>query len=106
MYESISTLKSKVNFEKEIISIRPKLVMLARKFFHNHEDAEDAVQDACISAFRNIHQFRGDSKFSTWMYRIVINASNMHKRGTKYTFVQLPMTMQSMLLSPDKLVHD
>ena len=35
--------------------------------------AEDAVQEAFIKAFRNIHRFRGGSKFSTWIYRIALN---------------------------------
>lgn len=35
--------------------------------------AEDVVQDAFIKAFRQIHRFRGNSKFSTWLYRISVN---------------------------------
>ncbi|GAA1739711.1 RNA polymerase sigma factor [Aeromicrobium alkaliterrae] len=38
-------------------------------------DAEDALQDTLISAWQNIHKFRGNSKFSTWCYRIAANAS-------------------------------
>ena len=38
------------------------------------EEAADAVQDACLSAFRAADRFRGDAKVSTWLHRIVVNA--------------------------------
>ena len=41
----------------------------------DHGDAEDALQDALISAWQNIGSFRGGAKFSTWCYRIAANAS-------------------------------
>ncbi len=46
--------------------------------------AEDVLQDAFIKAFRNIHKFRGKSSFSTWLYRIVVNACyDEHRRKKK-----------------------
>ncbi|MGB6666706.1 MAG: sigma-70 family RNA polymerase sigma factor [Candidatus Acidiferrum sp.] len=46
----------------------------------NHEDAEDALQDGLLSAFRNLRRFEGRSQFSTWLTRIVINAALMRRR--------------------------
>ena len=46
----------------------------------NPEDAEDALQDGLLSAFRNLKSFEGRSQFSTWLTRIVINASLMRRR--------------------------
>ena len=46
----------------------------------NHEDAEDAVQDALLSAFCHLSQFEGRSQMSTWLVRIVINATRMRLR--------------------------
>jgi len=46
----------------------------------NVEDAEDAVQDALLSALRNIHQFRGQAQFSTWLGSIVLNSARMRLR--------------------------
>lgn len=43
-------------------------------------DVEDVVQDAFIQIFRSIDGFRGDSKFSTWLYRLVTNVTRMHLR--------------------------
>ncbi|GAA1677986.1 RNA polymerase sigma factor SigM [Fodinicola feengrottensis] len=41
----------------------------------NREDAADALQDACLSAFRAAASFRGDAAVTTWLHRIVVNAS-------------------------------
>src|SRR5579859_1301187 len=46
----------------------------------NYEDAEDALQDGLLSAFRNLKSFEGRSQFSTWLMRIVINAALMRRR--------------------------
>ena len=53
---------------------------VAYRIMGNQADAEDAVQDAFISAFRNFYRFRGDSSVSTWLYRIAVNASLMKLR--------------------------
>src|SRR4029077_2135171 len=47
----------------------------------NPHDAEDALQDGLLSAFRNLKSFRGRSQFSTWLTRVVINAALMRRRG-------------------------
>jgi RNA polymerase sigma-70 factor (ECF subfamily) len=46
----------------------------------NTEDAEDALQDGLLSAYRNVRRFEGRSKFSTWLTRIVVNAALMRRR--------------------------
>ena len=52
-----------------------KIFGLAMRMTGNRYDALDATQEAFISAFRNAKKFKGDSTFSTWLYRIAINAS-------------------------------
>lgn len=47
----------------------------------NPHDAEDALQDGLLSAFRNLKSFRGHSQFSTWLTRVVINAALMRRRS-------------------------
>jgi len=47
----------------------------------NPQDAEDALQDGLLSAFRNLKSFEGHSQFSTWLTRVVINAALMRRRG-------------------------
>ena len=46
----------------------------------NVADAEDAVQDALLSALTHVHQFRGQAKMSTWLTTIVINSARMRLR--------------------------
>ena len=52
-----------------------RMLAVARKLLPNEEDARDAVQDAFLSAFKSIDQFQGQSRLSTWLHRIVINAA-------------------------------
>jgi RNA polymerase sigma-70 factor (ECF subfamily) len=47
----------------------------------NPEDAEDALQDGLLSAFRSLKNFEGRSQFSTWLTRVVINAALMRRRS-------------------------
>ena len=53
---------------------------IAFHHLRNLADAEDAVQDAMLSALKNLHQFREDAKMSTWLTAIVINSSRMKLR--------------------------
>ena len=56
---------------------------VAFRMLRNAEDAEDAVQEAYISAFKALPNFKGQSKLSTWLYRIVVNACLMKIRKDK-----------------------
>lgn len=52
----------------------------AYRFLENSADAEDAVQDALLSAYKHIDQFRGDAQMSTWLTAIVSNSARMQLR--------------------------
>jgi RNA polymerase sigma-70 factor, ECF subfamily len=56
----------------------------------NVADAEDAVQDALLSALTHVHQFRGQAKMSTWLTTIVVNSARMKLRR-RLTSVQLTL---------------
>jgi RNA polymerase sigma-70 factor (ECF subfamily) len=58
----------------------PHLYYAADRLMHNPADAEDAVQEGLLAAFRHIDQFRGDSNLSTWLHSIVTNAARMQLR--------------------------
>jgi RNA polymerase sigma-70 factor (ECF subfamily) len=60
-----------------------QLFQTALRVLGNAEDAEDALQDGLLSAFRNLRRFEGRSQFSTWLTRIVINAALMRRRSAK-----------------------
>jgi RNA polymerase sigma-70 factor (ECF subfamily) len=67
-------------YELLVRSYTPRMLSVARRFLRSEEDARDAVQDAFLSAFRAIDRFEGNSRISTWLHRIVVNASLMKLR--------------------------
>lgn len=54
---------------------------LTLRMLGKDEDARDACQEAFLAAFRNLNKFRGDAKFSSWMYRIALNACHTRLRN-------------------------
>jgi len=68
------------DFEGVISSYSPVLFRVALRRLRNVEDAEDAVQDALLSAYKHIGQFEGRSQLSTWLTSIVTNTAGMKLR--------------------------
>ena len=68
-------------FEKLVRTHSGRLLAVARRMLKNEHDAQDAVQEAFVSAFRAIHGFQGDARLSTWLHRIVVNACLMKLRS-------------------------
>lgn len=68
------------------------------------EDAEDVAQEVFVQVYESIHSFKGESKFSTWLYRIAITKSMDHlrrkKRKKRFAFVQ------SLFGANNEMVHD
>lgn len=60
-----------------------RMLAVARRFLKNDEDAQDAVQEAFVNAFRSIDRFEGGSRLSTWLHRIVVNAALMRLRSKR-----------------------
>jgi RNA polymerase sigma factor (sigma-70 family) len=58
----------------------------------NEADADDVTQDVFIQVYQSVHSFKGDAKFSTWLYRIAVSKSLDHlkrkKRKKRFAFVQ------------------
>lgn len=78
------------------------LYQTAFRILSNPHDAEDAVQDSLLCAFRNLNQFHGHAKFSTWLHRIAINSSLMRlrKRKCRREFPLEPVFTGDELVSP------
>ena len=68
-------------YEQVVRTYGPRLLSVARRFLRHEQDAQDAVQDAFLSAFKSIHRFQGESQLGTWLHRIVVNASLMKLRS-------------------------
>ena len=62
---------------------------LALRITRNREDAEEIAQDVFLKAFQSISSFKGDSKFSTWLYKIAYNMSISHTRKKNYDIVDI-----------------
>lgn len=58
-----------------VLRYQHKVCDIAFKYVNNYVDANDVAQEAFIRAYRAIHNFRGESAFFTWLYRIVINTA-------------------------------
>src|SRR6202165_1802861 len=58
----------------------PLLYRTAYRYLANAADAEDAVQDALLSAYKHLDQFKGEAQMSTWLTAIVTNSARMHLR--------------------------
>lgn len=58
-----------------VLKYQHKVLKLVRRYIRDQSEAEDVVQDAFIKAYRALPNFRGDSAFYTWLYRIAINTA-------------------------------
>jgi RNA polymerase sigma-70 factor, ECF subfamily len=67
-------------FETLVRTHGGRLLSVARRFLGSNEDAEDAVQETFIKAFRSIHAFEERAQLHTWLHRIVVNTSLMKLR--------------------------
>jgi RNA polymerase sigma-70 factor (ECF subfamily) len=68
-------------FEGLVHRYHARAYRLAYRVTGGDGDAQDAVQDAFLQVFRKLSSFRGEARFSTWLYRIVANAALMQRRS-------------------------
>src|SRR5215475_14926174 len=68
-------------FTEVVSEYQNKVFNLVFRMIGNKEEAEDLAQEVFVTVFKSIDQFRGDSKFSTWLYRV---AANHCKNRIKY----------------------
>jgi len=61
----------------------PRLLRLGRRFLQSEEDARDALQDAMVAVHRSIGAFQSSAALSTWLHRIMVNASLMRLRARR-----------------------
>jgi RNA polymerase sigma-70 factor (ECF subfamily) len=74
---------------------------VARAIVINHEDAEDAVQDAFLHAYKALHRFLPDQAFGAWLHRIVANAAlDITRRRKVRDADELPETIASPFRDP------
>jgi RNA polymerase sigma-70 factor (ECF subfamily) len=81
------------SFETLIKTYQKMAYNVAYRIMGNEEDAKDMTQEALIKVYRNIGNFRMDSSFSTWLYRIVMNTckDELRKRKVKVISIDQPI---------------
>lgn len=96
-------------FTELVHRYQERIYWLARRFQNNHDDADEIVQEVFCKAYESLKEFRGESSFYTWLYRITVNASlNAVRRERVRKFFRLdelleqPESTDSM---PDDLLE-
>ena len=67
-------------FETLVRTYGGRMLAVVKRFFTDSDDAQDALQDAFLSAFKGLPMFDGRSQLGTWLHRIVVNSSLMKLR--------------------------
>ncbi|UOG91678.1 MAG: RNA polymerase sigma factor RpoE [Candidatus Thiothrix sulfatifontis] len=65
----------KRSFDVLVLKYQHKVVSLVLRYVHDHDTAQDVAQEAFIKAYKGLKNFRGESAFYTWLYRIAINSA-------------------------------
>lgn len=65
-------------FDLLVLKYQHKILGLVVRFVHDPQEAQDVAQEAFIKAYRALANFRGDSAFYTWLYRIAVNTAKNH----------------------------
>jgi RNA polymerase sigma-70 factor (ECF subfamily) len=82
---------------------REQVARLAYRMLGGIGDLEDVVQEVFLQVYRSLHDFRGQARFSTWLYRVTVNVVLMHRRAARSRPVLVTGTLAPLLLSGDAL---
>jgi RNA polymerase sigma-70 factor, ECF subfamily len=88
-------------FQEIIDRYKKQVYYLSLDLTGNHHDAEDLSQEVLVKAYTSIHKFRGDSKISSWLHRITVNAHLDERRKKALTLLK-----QSDELNETLTVHN
>jgi RNA polymerase sigma-70 factor (ECF subfamily) len=82
-------------FDELVVRYQNKIYRLARRMTETEEDAEDVLQEAFVKAYKSLKGFKGESRFSTWLYRITVNLALMKLRKKKLETVPFDQPIQT-----------
>ena len=75
--------KDFVAFEKLLDRYEDRIFRLAYRFVRNETEAKEILQDTFLTIWRKLDTFKGDSQFSSWLYRVAANAALMRLRAQR-----------------------
>ena len=79
----------RILYRKLVEKYQPMVFRTCMGFLHNKDDSDDLTQEVFIQAYQTLQGFKGDATFSTWIYRIAVNASlNKTRKSSKSLIVQ------------------
>ena len=83
-------------FQELFLAHRDTVARVVHRIMGPSSEVEDVVQDVFIHVYRSIGSFRGDSKFSTWLYRLASNVTKMHlrKKRSRPRTIDVPVPEQ------------
>lgn len=87
---------------------KDKAMTLAVRMLQERREAEEAVQDAFVRAYRNLDRFRGDAAFSTWLYRILYNTcvSRLRVRRNQAHWIEWDENSAAVQATQDSSLDD
>jgi RNA polymerase sigma-70 factor, ECF subfamily len=83
-------------FDQLVERYQRDVYRLCYRYVGHHEDASDLAQEAFLKAYKAIGRFRGDSAFSTWLYRIAVNTCLSFRAGRRPPTEELPDTLPDL----------
>jgi len=98
-----SQLGDRSAFEQLVLRHQELVFSLSYKLTGNREMANDVAQEAFIRAWKAIEKFRGDSTFSTWIYRITVNTAwTLRKKAKKHNTLNIDDTYEPIVIDEKK----
>ncbi len=98
-----SQFGDKSAFEQLVVRHQDLVFSLAYKLTGNREMANDVAQESFIRAWKAIEKFRGDSTFSTWIYRITVNTAwTLRKKAKKHNTLNIEETYEPIVIDEKK----
>jgi RNA polymerase sigma-70 factor (ECF subfamily) len=93
-------------FREVFIRHRSDVARLVYRMLNAPADLEDVVQEVFVQVYRSLKDFRGQSKFSTWLHRVTVNVVLMHRRSAKSRPVLAPESPNDVVADEKRLGPD
>lgn len=95
-----------VAFRRLYETHRERVARLAFRVLGAHRDLEDVVQEVFVQVYKSLPDFRGQSKFGTWLHRVTINVVLMHRRAAKSRPIFSETAVEDHFVSHDNPAPD
>jgi len=96
----------KVAFRDLYVRHRGDVARLVFRMLAGRSDVEDVIQEVFFQVFRSLKDFRGQSKFTTWLHRVTVNVVLMHRRSARSRPVFADEPPDDAVLDPSSLAPD